>query len=337
MSHQHWLDFYDPGSSRRFIALIRYAPELPPRPLPNPELKAQRVEWIWQNYLAHICRKDWLVDDTLPYIDMLTGTELFAEAFGCKVYRPDDSYPIAIPFVNSATEADKLSVPSLDAPPLRLAFEMADELQRRSGPGTLFRLVDAQSPMDVAALIWEKARFYPALIESPEAVMCLASKIQQLQFNFFDEWFKRYGTEFIAHYPAYYMPQGISLSVDEIGAVSRRMFDQFFLPELEAFSERYGGLGMHSCATNRHQWENIKKIPRLRMLNIIRPEAELRQAYPLFAEFVPQWHSGWDPNPDTLEDWVSQLPPHAKVVIDMTASTKEQALDLSERLQRFTS
>jgi hypothetical protein len=34
---QRWLEFYDLANPRRVAYLIRYSPELPPRPLPTPD------------------------------------------------------------------------------------------------------------------------------------------------------------------------------------------------------------------------------------------------------------------------------------------------------------
>jgi hypothetical protein len=328
---QRWLDFLDLSHPSRFVYLIRYAPELGAKPWPNPEQKQSRIDWIWRNYEYHFQRMDWLEDDTLPYLDMITGTEIFAEAFGCKIYRPADNMPFALPLVISAQQAAQLKTPSLDAPSLSLAFEMADELRHRAGPNALFRLVDIQSPMDIAALIWEKSNFYTSLIEAPEAVLELVGKIRSLLMSFLDEWFRRYGREFIAHYPDYYLPQGISLSEDEIGAVSPSMFLQYFLPELVELSDRYGGLGLHCCANSRHQWDHFRKIPGLRLLNLNQPEPILREAYPYFADVFPQWHYGWDPG-ISPEEWLAQLPPQVHVVIDITAESKEQAIRFAEIL-----
>lgn len=330
---QRWLNFLDKTHPSRFVFLIRYAPELDAKPWPNPELKKSRLEWIWHNYEYHCQRMAWLDDDTIPYLDMITGTEIFAEAFGCKVYRPEDNMPFALPFVTNPQEASRLAQPTLDAPPLALAFEMADELRCRAGPEALFRLVDIQSPMDIAALIWEKQSFYSALIDAPEAVLELVVKVRTLLITFLDEWFRRYGREFIAHYPDYYLPNGISLSEDEIGAVSQRMFIQYFLPELVELSNRYGGLGMHCCANSRHQWLNFMKIPSLRLLNLNQPEPVLREAYPIFADFAPQWHYGWDPSNKPAE-WLAEIPPHAHVVIDIPTMNKDQALALAEQLNQ---
>ncbi len=117
---QHWRDFYDLANPRRVAYLIRYSPALPPRPLPTPDRVPERIEWIWQNYEYHLRRMDWLQDDTLPCLDMLTGTEVFAEAFGCRILYPADNNPAPFPLIHNAAEAKALRVPSWTRP--RCAF-----------------------------------------------------------------------------------------------------------------------------------------------------------------------------------------------------------------------
>jgi len=332
---QRWIDFYDLASPRRVAYLIRYAPELPPRPLPFPERVPERIEWIWQNYEYHLRRMDWLEDDTLPSLDMLTGTEIFAEAFGCRILYPVDNNPAPFPLIHTAAEAEALRIPSLDVPALRRVFEMADELSRRAGPGVLFRLVDMQCPLDVAAMMWDKRDFYPALVKHPEGVNSLVEKITTLQFAFLDEWYRRYGAEFIAHFPDYYMPRGVTLSVDEIGAVSGKMFLQYFLPHLNRFSERYGGLGIHCCANARHQWDCIKEVTGLRLLNISNQGKMASEAYPFFADFVAQWNYDQSPVPRGPLEWMDEIPAHAHVVFDISAESKSDALKISEQMETF--
>jgi hypothetical protein len=332
---QRWLDFYDLSGPTRHMFVLRYAPDLPVRPYPTPWLKRERLDWIWANYEWHLGRMGWLDDDTLPCLDMLTGTELFAEAFGCSIHYPADNMPFAQPLVFSPADADRLRVPALDCAPIALVFDMADELYRRAGPGVLTRMVDVQSPMDVAALIWEKTSFYAALVEAPEAVLALSEKIKALQFNFLDEWFRRYGRAFVAHYPEYYMPQGVTMSVDEIGAVSPDMFNRFFLPELVEHSGRYGGIGIHCCANARHQWANFKRVPNLRLLNLNQPEAVAREAVGFFGGHVPLWFVGWDLPAGTLADWAALIPPQVRLVFDLTAPDREAALRLSDQLAKL--
>lgn len=273
-------------------------------------------------------------DDSLPYLNMLTGTEIFAEAFGCEVHRPVDNKPFALPLVNDASEVSKLKVPRLGSCSLDYLFEMADELCAKAGAGALLRMVDLQSPMDIANLIWEKSSLLMALYESPEAVKELAFKVQCLLTEFFDEWFRRYGTGFIAHYPDYYMEGGVTFSVDEVGVISPGMFEEFFTPELEYFSKRYGGIGVHCCADARHQWGNFKGLKGLKLINLNKPptrqENYLTDAIKEFSPICAQLHYGWTPEGD-VSTWPSQLPCGTRYVFDITAKNMEEAKELAAK------
>lgn len=115
--------------------------------------------------------------------------------------------------------------------------------------------------------------------------------------------------------------------------MSPALFARFVVPELEAFSTRYGGLGVHCCAHARHQWDGFAAIPGLLLLNLNQPEPVLRDAYPRFARVVPQLHYGWDAGADPLA-WEAALPRDARVVIDVTAGSHDEALALCDRLAR---
>lgn len=325
-----WCRFLDPRAPSSHMLLVRQDTGLPARPLPHPDRLADRIEWAWMKYQQQLEMVGWLDDDAIPYLDPYSGTEIFAASFGCRVHRPDDSNPFALPLIQGASDISSLAVPDITAEPLAQLFEIADELRRRAGPDVVMRLPDIQSPMDIAALIWEKSSFYIAAIESPEAVRELAAKVRQLLTAFIDEWFTRYGREFVAHYPDYYMPAGITLSEDEIGAVNPEMFEALFLPELVELSRRYGGLGMHCCADARHQWDGWAKIPDLRLLNIAHKPHVVEEAYTFFADRVPQMHS-WcgDGDPTT---W--SYPAGARVVIGASAASADEARRLADEITR---
>ena len=204
---------------------------------------------------------------------------------------------------------------------MKRLFDIADELLRRAGSGAVMQLIDVQSPMDIAALIWEKSDFCMAMIESPDAVRELTDKTSRVLTSFLDAWFARYGQDFIAHYPDYYMPGGITLSEDEIGIVSGEMFDEFFLPELVRLSNRYGGIGMHCCADSKHQWANFLKIPHLRLLNLVRPVPQAREAFRFFAGHTAQMHNiTWD---EQQVRWLLGNVPQARVVIEVNAQSAD--------------
>jgi len=325
---KRWSKFLELDGSQRFMHWIYIEDEASPAPLPNPENKKARIEYAWMQY-------NFQEDDAIPCLHPYTGTEIFAEAFGCKVYRPEDNNPFALPFVSSVNEASRIKIPPIDTPPLGTLFEIADELYKRAGSRALMRLVDIQSPMDVTALIWDKNALYISLLETPEAIQELSGKCKQPQVDFLEEWFRRYGQDFIAHFPDYYMPWGITLSEDEVGAVSTTMFEKFSLPELIELSNQFGGIGIHCCAHARHQWYSFKQIPNLRMLNLVQPPDVLDDAIIYFANHTaqsPGWQTEWD-----LSLGPTQFPENAHLVLCSLVSNREQAqrrADLFNRLYR---
>lgn len=144
--------------------------QLPPAPPLWPDKVKERIERRWAEYQI-MCRKATLVnDDFVPYLNNQTGTEIYAEAFGCKVHRPDNNMPFALPMIHSASEADQLQVPELSHSSLAYLFDISDELYRRGGKDAIMKMVDIQSPMDSVALIWDKSDLFCAMIETPETV-----------------------------------------------------------------------------------------------------------------------------------------------------------------------
>jgi hypothetical protein len=305
------------------------------------ELKQERIEWAWQNYEAMMETAEWRKDDWVPHMSMVTGTEIFAEAFGCPVHRFDDSPPCALPLITSAAEVSKIKVPELSTSSLAVLFEMADELQRRGGPDAAFKMVDVQSPMDVAALIWEKSELLMAMIESPEAVLELTEKACELLVAFHDEWFRRYGAGRVAHYPNYYVSEGITLSEDEVGVVDPQMFRTFFLPGLTRLSERYNGIGIHCCAQARHQWENFSRIPGLMLMNMQGPDVN-EEVYDVLGTGPAHYHHIRPPlNVDMSEQEMDDLLGQTvcrngnRTVIYYSVKTKEDALRFIDKLERL--
>lgn len=235
--------------------------------------------------------------------------------------------PFALPHVFTAQEAARLRTPELSSSSLAYLFDLAEAAREKTGKDVPVRLPDIQSPMDIAALIWEKSDFFIAMIEDPEAVRELAEKVRQLLMTFLDEWFRRFGTGYVAHYPHYWMEGGLTLSEDEVGAVNPEMFETFFLPELQILSERYGGLGMHCCANARHQWEGFARIPGLRFPNLVQPEKKIREAIPYFKNSTAQWHGMTFALPQ--DNFMLNGYQDAHLVLESNAATREEAMEVA--------
>ena len=328
---QHWLDFYRLDSTRQFLLLIEFEEDNLNRPWPNPDRWNERMEWAWQKYENQVQRMDSIADDRIPFLDTFTGTEIFAQAFGCSVHYPEDNMPFALPLVDNPKDAEHLKIPALNSPPLKAILDAAQQLYDRSGQRALLRLPDVQTPMDITALILEKKFFYSALVEYPEVVLEVAHKVQALQFQFFDEWFHRFGPAFIAHYPDYYMPCGITVSEDEVGAISSRMYTKFFQKELHALAERYGKIGIHCCANAEHQWEHFAAVPNLILLNLVQPMDVLERSYETFARICAQYPSALPNSLDALT--TADLPQDAHFVFHPIVKTRAEAQTLVEHFR----
>jgi len=330
-----WERFLVMDGRQAFMHVVDCSEGVPERAWPTPGRYRERVDWGIRSWERRMRDLEWLEDDTVPFLDPYTGTEIFAAALGCTVAYPEDNMPFARPLIDDASHLDRVRVPEISRSSLAVLFDIADEIRKRAGPGAAMRLIDVQSPMDIAALVWDKNTFYTALLETPRAVRELAARAKALLAAFLDCWFDRYGREFVAHYPQYYMPVGLTLSEDEVGSVSPELFQQLFLPELAELSARYGGLGMHCCANARHQWEGFKRIPGLRLINLNQPVAVCEAAFPVFAETcaqMPVAEPEWD-----LSKGPGQFPQGAHIVLTSTVKTREEAkrrVDIFQRLYR---
>lgn len=338
-----WHSFVEGGTGAFLFHVNFPMPEaesrLPPAPPLWPDKVKERIERRWAEYQI-MCRKaEWVDDDRVPYINNATGTEIFAEAFGCQVHRPEDNMPFALPLIDSAAEADALNVPELSRCSLAYLFDIADELYRRGGPDSVMKPVDIQSPMDIVALIWNKADLFCAMVETPDVVKALADKVRTLLVSFFDEWFRRYGTTFVAHYPDYVMQGGLTMSVDEVGAINPEMFQTFFRDELVSLADHFGGLGIHCCADARHQWGNFRELPGLKMMNHNAPPTRnareyLRDAARFYGDKVAQTLIGWTPDGDPCT-WYGQFPEGTRLVLEIPANDGSSAAAIARRMREL--
>jgi len=326
-----WKQLYDPNPEKKIVRFIISHPEPGgERVILNAANKQKRIDWAKRLYEWQVRNAESYEDDSLPHLYPMTGTEIFAECFGCRIVYPDDNMPFALPLVFGSEEASELKTPKLEDTPLMILFDIMDELRRYAGDSALIRLPDVQCPMDVAALIWDKNEFFLAMIEAPEAVLELAAKVKMLQTEFLDEWFRRYGTKYIAHFPSYYMEGGITMSVDEIGCVSPEMFREFFAGEINSLSRRYGGVGIHSCADSINQWDNLRQVEGLRLLNLHRGWKQLKQAFGFFMDTCAQMHYASDLTNIMPYDVDNALPEIFRAVIPLQARDLDHAKELAD-------
>lgn len=114
------------------------------------------------------------------------------------------------------------------------------------------------------------------------------------------------------------------------------MFETFFLPGLQALSERYNGIGIHCCASARHQWDNLLKIPGIFLLNLHIGD----DRYDFFETRVVHYHHiqpdlDADMSLQEIDDRLSEVVCRGgrRTVLNYTCDTKKEAVTLAEKLQ----
>ena len=329
-----WKNLYENPTPGRVFLVQSNVDEIPspPHAQPYAELAEARIETAWAFYQNMQARAEWLDDDNIPHIAMWTGTEIFAEAFGCDIHRYEHGNPMALPKITKPEEVASLKMPTLEHPVFESLFGIMDELHRRD-PAALLMLVDIQSPLDIAALIWDKTYFYMGVLDDPNAVNDLCQMTYDILTAFLDEWFRRYGTTFIGHYPNYPFWDGITLSEDEIGAISVDMFDEFALPWLVKLADRYGNVGIHCCANAQHQWDGLLKVPNLKLLNLVQDENVLAESLEFFAPHLVQWPQGMLPGNAAPADVIAAYGDNTRTVIAIeTGDDKDLAIRTAAEL-----
>ncbi|MFH1021142.1 MAG: uroporphyrinogen decarboxylase family protein [Pseudomonadota bacterium] len=221
------------------------------------------VPWVAENYRRKVESLERHRDDSVPTAKLSTGTQLFANAFGCRVHIPPNDNPCAIPMVNCAADADKLQVPDIwKTECLYRVFQLGDAVRRELGPDVDLGICDMQTGFDTANLIWDKNDLLCAMMLEPDAVKRLSRKCALLLKTFLIELRKEFPTMSPCHCPGNWTPPELGpwVSNDEVGIMSPEMFEEFCLPELNDLSETFGGIGMHCCADAEHQFPGFNKI-----------------------------------------------------------------------------
>jgi len=244
------------------------------------------VPWVVENYRRQVESLERHGDDSVPVAKLATGTQIFANAFGCDVHYPPDSNPCAMPLAHDSADAEKVEVPDIwKTPCLYRVFELGHAVLRELGPEAALGPCDLQTGFDIAGLIWDKNDLFCAMALEPEAVRCLADKCALLLKTFLGELRREFPTMSPCHYPGHWVPPELGpwVSCDEVGSMSPEMFEEFCLPELNDLSEAFGGVAMHCCADAEHQFPGFNRVENFYAFNRVQSK---RGYLPLLDHFT---------------------------------------------------
>ena len=287
---------------------------------------------IIRNFERKSALVDKVGDDSVPHVDLTTGTHIYAAAFGCQVHTYEDDNPCALPLVENAEDADGLEIPDIWSNRyLSRVFEMARAIIDRLGPETPVSPPDMQSGFDIACQIWNKEDIFVALVDETqkESVKRLVRKCTDLLITFFDAYSSEFPSFSPCHCPDAWTPagMGIWLSNDECGSISNAHFEEFCLPELIELSNHFGGLGMHCCARANHQFESFKKIPGFYAYNHVPTESGYETLVENFNGPDDPVHvlGYWDMDDATVADLIRRGAPHMRFIFSRDAMGVEEA------------
>ena len=290
-------------------------------------------EWVGpivDLYARQVAHTQAVGDDSVPVAKLMTGTHIYAAAFGSPVKTFQDNNPCALPFLTTADEADRTTVPDISASPtLARVIELGHKVQRELGPDAYLSPCDMQTGFDTACLIWDKTALYCAMMDGDdrEAVKRLADKCAMLFKNFLTALRREFPNMSPLHCPGTWCPPELGpwMSNDECGAVNTTMFDQFLLPEMIDLAETFGGIGMHCCAAAEHQFASFNKIPNLYGLNRV----QATQGYfPILDHFAgpgsPTHVLAWIDD-ETIAALLEQAPAGTRFIVQNTLDDVDEA------------
>ena len=205
-------------------------------------------------------------DDYIPILHTDLGTAIFPSAFGGRVDFFPHTMPWAHAVISKPEEVSSLSY-TMDADLLHRVLEYTLYFQEATGFQFPIRVTDIQGPLDVAYLVWENQDFMYAMYTHSQEVHSLLRKVTDLIIDFVKAQRRVVKTEFIPlHFPRLYMPEGLGIGVSEDASalIGPKQYQEYALPYLNALSEEFGGIFLHSCGNFSHNLENMSCIRHLR-------------------------------------------------------------------------
>jgi len=171
---------------------------------------------------------------------------------------------------------------------LARVLDYTEEFISMTGGRVPIRLTDIQGPLDSAALIVGHTEFLGLMMTDPDTAHHLLRAVTDLAIDLVKaqrDIVKSHGVEFV---PSMFQPwipdgTGVSVSNDECVMISAAMHDDFSIPYINALSEEFGGVTVHSCGDWTHQFESLDKIRSLRGLEFGATEAPYERVFGHFA------------------------------------------------------
>lgn len=224
-------------------------------------------EALLSSDLSRLAVRSTLCDFDIPALRTDFGTSVFPSAFGAPVRLEKGRYPWNEPIIfDDPSVVYKLKKPLVNEGLLGEVLDFTRFVVRETDGKLPVKMTDLQGPLDIVYLLWESNNFFLALFEAPRAVHHLLEMATELIIEFVQAQKDAAGqAEFIPCHLQHYLPwgEGICVSEDLLSILSPDLYREFALPYLNALSDVFGGIFIHSCGNFTH---NLKVLPEIRGL-----------------------------------------------------------------------
>lgn len=210
-------------------------------------------------------------DFLFSYLEPWHGVGVYANIFGCPVNWYDFDAPQTLPIVHSIDQLKNIRRPNiLDAELPRMVLETIDYFRDVIRDQLDIVLTDTQSPNDSASLIISTNEFFIANLDGIEQLSPFMEMLTDVIIEFSEMQFNAMGKTGVR--PGHIMLSapglfGISVSDDNMAVISSRAYKNAALPFNSRLGEHFGGISVHTCGDFRQNYETVKLIKNLTMID----------------------------------------------------------------------
>lgn len=213
-------------------------------------------------------KTDW-IPELIPY----KGCGIYAAAFGSEYRWFEDAPPSVHGFLAKDLEEMKaIEAPDIDRSPiLNSVLETAEYFASETNNEIYMTTTDTQSPFDVLAMMVDNMWLFTEAAEYPEELHRLMSDITDVIIAFT----KRQRALFPKlRHPGAVMwtpdihNRGQLINDDQMVLVGPEYYHEFIKPYNQRIADAFGGLTIHSCGRWSHQFEQVKSIMGLTMVDL---------------------------------------------------------------------
>jgi len=219
-------------------------------------------------------------DFTITYLEPWHGVGVYAAMFGCPVEWSHFDAPQTRPIYQSVEKLEGLERPDfLGCEMSRMVIDTICAYREATGDQLDLVMTDTQSPNDSASLIMDTSEFFTYNRLDPEQLAPLLGLITQAIIEFSELQLDAIGEK--ASRPGHNQLSGlklsgISISDDNMSFLSKRAYTDCAMEYNSRLGEHFGGVAIHTCGNFSHNFELIKQVQGLMMV-----DCALRGADPL--------------------------------------------------------